>query len=117
MSRSGPVAAVATAPGAVAHGIVNVRQVDEALKKTIELQDQLGELTDTLLPLLRRARKEERGEATEAELLVQIADAKEFQDFEKAVKRGLPRHSVQTAVSVLELVPRLKASLSLLGGS
>lgn len=111
----GPVGAVAAASGAVAHGTVHVGQVDEALRKTIELQDGLGDLTDTLLPLLRLARRQECTGTTEEELRAQIAEAEEFRNFEKAVKPGLPRHVAQAAAVVLELVPVLKAALLLVG--
>jgi hypothetical protein len=110
----GPVGAVAAAQGAFAHGTVNVQSVDDALRKAIELQDDLGELTDALIPLLRAARKREREGSSEDALAVAIQEAEEFRTFEKMVKPCLAQASVRAARAVLDLVPVLKAASALL---
>lgn len=111
---SGPVGAVAAAPGASAQGTVNVQSVDEALRKVVELQDDLGELTDVLFPLLRAARRLEAGGSSEDVLVAAIQDAEEFRNFEKTVKPGLAGASTSAARTVLGLVSLLKPALALL---
>jgi len=110
----GPIGAVAAAPGASAQGTVNVGYVDAAMHRTIELQDDLGELSDVLLPLLRFARKVDAPTASEAPLAAAVAEANEFKAFQRAVRPNLSRAAVAAAKTVLEAVPLLKPALMLL---
>jgi hypothetical protein len=111
----GPVAAVAAAPGASAHGTVNVQPIDDALRKVIDLQDALGNLTDVLIPLLRAARKQERAASSDEELAAVVLESEEFRNFERMVKPGLAQAGIAAATTVLQLVPLLKPALALLG--
>lgn len=110
-----PVGAVAAAPGATANGTVVMAEVDEAMHQVIALQNDLGDLTDRLLPLLRLARKQEQRVASDEDLATVVTDAEEFKDFERAVKPGLSKASIVAARAVLEIVPLLKPALALLG--
>ena len=112
----GPIGAVAAASGATAHGTAVVHQIDDAMRRVIERQDELAELADALLPLLRKARRLENAGVTESALVAAVAEAEEFNAFAEAVKPGLSRAAASAAAGVLELVPTLKAALALLGG-
>lgn len=112
-----PVGAVAATAGATAYGTVVVEQVDAAMRRVVERQDDLGDLTDTLLPLLRTVRRLERSGTTEAELRAAVAEADEFRAFEDSVKPGLSRAAASAAMTIIELVPPLKGALALFGGS
>lgn len=109
-----PVGAVAAAPGAAARGAVVVHQLDDAMRSVIEQQDELGELADALLPLLRAARKVERTGASEMDLAAAVAEGDEFKNFERSLKPGVSRAAVTTARAILELVPLMKPVLRLL---
>lgn len=107
-----PVGAVATGPGASAHGTVNVSAVDAALRKVIERQDDLGDLADKLIPLLRAVRRIESVEPA-SNLEQVLKEAEEFKAFQLAVRPGLAPEAVAAAKSVFELLPALQSVLGL----
>lgn len=110
-----PVGAVATAPGAVAHGTIQILAVDQALHQLVELQDTLGELTDLLFPLLRRVRQGGIRGTSEEELQREIAEAEEFKAFQAAVKSGIWNDSLDAVKQVVGLFGAMKPVLHLLG--
>jgi hypothetical protein len=108
-----PIGAVAAAPGASAHGTVIVNQVDAAMRRVLEKQDELGELVDVLLPLLRKTRNLQQATQSDAALTAALAEAEELRAFQEAVKPNTPRAVAGVLASILELVPVLKAAANL----
>jgi hypothetical protein len=110
----GNVGAVAAAPSATAHGTVVIHQVDEALRRVIECQDDLGEVADVLLRLLRAARRLEREGSHGGDLNGAIQATEEFRAFQQALRPGLPQAVVAAAIDALEMVPSLQTAVGLL---
>lgn len=108
-----PVGAVASAPGAAAQGTVTVNNVDAAMSQVIQNQDELGDLADVLLPLLRKTRSLERVVQGEAELTAALAEADELRAFQEAVNPSKSRAAAGVLTSILELVPVVKAAANL----
>jgi hypothetical protein len=105
----GSIGAVAAAPHASAHGTVIVHQVDSAMRLVVDKQDELGEIADVLIPLLRKTRNLERATQSDAELVAALEEAEELRAFQGAVKPNTSRAVASVLTSVFELVPVLRA--------
>jgi hypothetical protein len=115
----GNVGAVAAAHAATAHGTVvthSAQQVDEAMTRVIQHQDELGAVADLLLRLLRAARRLEAERLPQRTFAETIERTEEFRAFQEALRVGLSQASAAAVASTLEVVPDLKSAL-LRGGA
>jgi len=106
-----PVGAVAAGPGSVAHGTVNVT-ASESQHRWVDLQDELGELSDQLWGMLKRIRELELRGSNSEEIKARILEL-EAESFARRVKPAMQEHLEE----VLKCVPGLaKAFIAVSAG-
>ncbi len=103
----GPVGAVATGEGSTANVTVTIGQVDQSLQRLVGLQDELGELSDSVWSILRRVRALELKGTTDLAAIKADVLELEAESFAKRVKPQMHEHVNE----LLKCVPGLATAL------